>query len=64
LPSLRQCVLVAQDRQAVDVLTCEAHQRWAVTLYDAADQNTVFQPIDCAVLMSEIYDNVELDNDD
>jgi Uma2 family endonuclease len=60
LPSLRQYVVVAQDRRAVDVLTRETDQRWVLTAYDDADESVVFEAIDCAVPMSEVYAKVEL----
>jgi len=60
LPSLRQYVLVAQDRIAVDVLTREPDQRWVLTAYDALDQTLVLDAIDCAVPLADIYAKVEL----
>ncbi|UHD14360.1 Uma2 family endonuclease [Thiocapsa bogorovii] len=64
LPSLRQYVLAAQNRQAVDVLTRETDQRWVLTLYDTVDQVVVLDAIDCAVPMREIYAGIELGHDD
>lgn len=60
LPSLRQYVLVAQDRIAVDVLTRETDQRWVLTAYDTLDQTLVLDAIDCTLPMAEVYDKLEI----
>ena len=61
LPSLKQYVLVAQDRIAVDVLTrAEADNRWVLTAYDQPDRDVAFDAIGCIVPMAEIYAKVNL----
>jgi Uma2 family endonuclease len=60
LPSLRQYVLVAQDRVGVDLLTREPDQRWVLTAYDTLDQTLVLDAIDCAIPMAEIYAKVDI----
>ncbi|MCG6942063.1 MAG: Uma2 family endonuclease [Thiohalocapsa sp.] len=64
LPSLRQYVLVAQDRQAIDVFTRETDQRWVMTSYTAADRNVVFDVIDCTIAMTDLYAGVEFGRGD
>jgi Uma2 family endonuclease len=60
LPSLRQYLLVAQDRIAVDVLTRDTEQRWVLTAYDDLGESVVLEAIDCTLSMVEIYDKVDL----
>jgi Uma2 family endonuclease len=60
LPSLRQYVLVAQDRVAVDLLTRETDERWVLTAHEALDQTLVLGAIDCTIPMAEIYAKVDI----
>jgi Uma2 family endonuclease len=61
LPSLRQYVLVAQDRVGIDLLTRETDERWVLTAFDTLDQTLVLDAIDCTIRMAEIYAKVDID---
>ncbi|WP_295406307.1 Uma2 family endonuclease [uncultured Thiocystis sp.] len=61
LPSLRQYVLVAQDRYSVDVFTRRDDNRWVLTAYSEPDDLIRFDAIACAVPMSEIYARVRFE---
>ena len=61
LRSLKQYIMVAQDRISVDVYTREDSNRWLLTAYDQIDSNITFDTISCAVPMTEIYDRVPFD---
>lgn len=61
LPSLRQYVLVAQDRYSVDVFTRRDDNRWVLTAYSEPDDLIRFDAIECAVPMAEIYARVRFE---
>ena len=61
LPSLRQYILVAQDRYSVDVFTRRDDNRWVLTAYSDPDDLIRFDAIACAVPMSEIYARVRFE---
>ncbi len=63
LPSLRQYVLIAQDRYAVDCFTRQSDGRWLLDAYVAPDVVIPFESIGCAVRLGEVYDKVLFDAD-
>lgn len=64
LPSLRQYVLVAQDRVAVDVLTRESDGRWVISSFDRLDQEVPFESLGCTLPMAEIYARIRFPTKD
>lgn len=61
LPSLRQYVLIAQDRPAIDVFTRQADGRWVLDAYADLDAPIHLEAIGCTLLLREVYDKVEFD---
>ncbi len=59
LPSLRQYVLVAQDRNAVDVFTRQPGDRWLLEAYTDPRTEIPLESIGCALPVGEIYDKVD-----
>ena len=64
LPSLRQYVLVAQDRVAVDVLTREADSRWVIASFDRLDQEVPLESVGCTLPMAEVYARIQFSEKD
>lgn len=62
LPSLRQYVLIAQDRYAVDVFTRQADGRWLLNAYTDPDASIHFESLGCTLSLREVYDKVELES--
>jgi Uma2 family endonuclease len=60
LPSLQEYVLVAQDRLSVEVFTRQPYNRWLLTTSNTADNEVVFDSIQCEIPMREIYDKVQI----
>ncbi|MBK1732934.1 Uma2 family endonuclease [Thiococcus pfennigii] len=58
LPSLRQYVLVAQDRLAVDVFTRQADGRWILDAHTDPHADVPFESLGCTLRLGEIYDKV------
>ena len=61
LPSLRQYVLIAQDRFCVDLFTRQPDGRWLLAAYNAPDDPVPFESIACTLALREIYDKVDFD---
>ena len=61
LPSLRQYVLIAQERYAVDVFTRQADERWLLEAHKDPECLLPLESIDCAVRLDEIYGKVRFD---
>jgi Uma2 family endonuclease len=59
LPSLRQYVLIAQNRVAVDVFTRQPDGRWLLDAYNDPACAIPLQSIGCSVPVREIYDKVD-----
>ncbi len=64
LPSLREYVLVAQDRVAGDVLTRESDDRWIISSFERMDQQVPFESIGCTLPMAEIYARIQFPTKD
>lgn len=63
LPSLRQYVLIAQDRLGVDVFTRQAKGHWLLESYDdRPDAEVALVAIGCTLPVSEIYAKVDLNS--
>lgn len=59
LSSLRQYVLVPQDRFAIDVFTRQADGRWLLDAYTDPAAPIHFESIGCTLTLAEMYDKVE-----
>jgi Uma2 family endonuclease len=58
IPSLREYVMVSSKKQKVEVVKKLSEVEWLSHTYTEADENVLIR--DCMVLMSDIYDKVEL----
>jgi Uma2 family endonuclease len=61
LPSLREYVLVAQDRLSVEVFTRQDAGRWLLTAYSGPDDEAVFDSLQCSIPLREIYEGVQFE---
>jgi Uma2 family endonuclease len=61
IPSLREYLLVAQDRVSVELYTPSDDGRWLLSFYDNLDTRVHLPSIDCELSLAEVYDRVELD---
>jgi Uma2 family endonuclease len=62
LASLREYVLIAQDRFSVEVFTRQPDDRWLLSANGVPDDDCVFEAIQCRVPLAEIYDKVEFES--
>ncbi len=58
LHSLKQYVMVAQDRISVDIYTREDSGRWLLAAKDLIEDSIPFDAIGCTVQVAEIYERV------
>ncbi|NEX23823.1 Uma2 family endonuclease [Thiorhodococcus mannitoliphagus] len=59
IPSLRQYLLVSQDRARVELYERGEAGRWILTEYAALTDEVVLSSVGCTLPLSEIYDKVE-----
>ena len=59
LPGLRQYLLIAQDRLAMDLFTRQADGRWVLDAYTDMDTSIRLESIDCTLRLEEVYDKVD-----
>lgn len=59
LASLREYVLIAQDRFSVEVFTKQPDGRWLLGAVDEPDESVRLESIQCEVLLRNIYAKVE-----
>ncbi len=64
IPSLREYVLVAQDRLAVEIFTRQDDDRWLLSAFSAPGDEVVFDSIGCRVPLRGIYDKVRFELSD
>ncbi|EXJ14620.1 Uma2 family endonuclease [Imhoffiella purpurea] len=64
LPSLRQYVLISQDRPRADVFTRQADGRWLLDAHDDPESILSLESIDCAIRLGDIYDKVRFETDE
>jgi len=64
LPSLRDYLLISQDRMAAELYTRQADGRWLMSEFDHEEQVIRLDSVDCEVPMAEVYDKVEFDQGD
>jgi Uma2 family endonuclease len=61
LLSLREYVLVAQDRCRVELFSRQIDDRWLLTEYSEKGDVIAIESIDCTLRLSEVYDKVVFD---
>jgi len=61
LPGLRQYLLIAQDRLAIDVFTRQPDGRWVLDAYTDPETVIPCNPIGCTLTLGEVYAKVELE---
>jgi Uma2 family endonuclease len=61
LPSLKELVLISQDRPMVECYRRHEEGRWLLTEASALEQELVLESVGIAIPLSEIYRNVEFD---
>jgi Uma2 family endonuclease len=59
IPSLREYVLVAQDKVQVERYTRQGEE-WVLTVFDSLDQTLRLTSIECEIPLREIYAKVDL----
>ncbi len=64
LESLREYVLVAQDRRTVERRTRQADDTWSVTIVEDPDESLTLESIGCQVPLRDIYARVTLPSDE
>jgi len=62
LPSLRQYLLIAQDRLAIDVFTRQPDGRWLLDAYTDPEASISCESIGCTLILREVYDKVEFES--
>lgn len=60
LPGLRQYLLIAQDRLAVDVFSRQPDRRWVLDAYTDPDACVPLESVGRSLLLRDLYDKVEL----
>jgi Uma2 family endonuclease len=63
IPSLREYVLVAQDRMRVEHFERQAKGKWLLTTFRSAESPVVFPALEIEIPLAEIYAQVELPAD-
>ena len=61
LPGLRQYLLIAQDRLAIDVFTRQPDGRWLLDAYTDPEASIPCESIGCTLTLGEVYDKVEFE---
>jgi Uma2 family endonuclease len=64
LPSLKEYVLIAQDRFSVELFAHQADGRWLLSIFSDAEDHILFESLDCRIPLAEIYDKVVFDSDE
>lgn len=59
LPSLREYLLVAQDRVSVEIYTPGDEGRWILRAYEDLGATVHLPSIGCELKVSEIYDGID-----
>jgi len=60
LPSLREYLLVAQDRVRVELYRRGVDDRWTLTNYVGLADRVTLGSLDCTLVLAEVYDKVAL----
>lgn len=60
LPGLREYVLVSQERCRLELYVKQADSGWLLKEYNEDDDKVALASIDCALVLRDVYDKVEL----
>ena len=60
LPTLREYILVSQDRRRIELYVQQSDSRWLLTEYNKADDEVPVESVDCILALRDVYDKVEL----
>ncbi len=60
LPSLREYLLLSQERMAAELYTRQADGRWTLTDFTALTDRVPLASIDCTLALAEVYDKLEV----
>jgi len=60
IPSLREYLLVAQDRVSVELYSPQADGRWVLTPFDDLNGRVTLPSIGCELLLADVYDRIDL----
>lgn len=63
IPSLKQYVLIAQDRRSVEVFTRTGVDEWTLRAEQDPSASVALDSIECSLPLAEVYDKVDLDLD-
>jgi Uma2 family endonuclease len=61
LPSLEEYALIAQDRLSVEIFTRQADGRWLFNTFSDITENALFESLECAIPLAEIYDKIDFE---
>lgn len=59
IPSLREYLLIAQDRCHIEHYVREADNRWVLSDFKSIEEVIQLSSIDCQLALAEVYDKVE-----
>ena len=59
IPSLREYLLVAQDRISAELYTPAEQGRWILTVHEALQDTIELPSIGCTLTLSEVYDRID-----
>ena len=62
IPSLKEYILISQEKHWVEVFYKQAPQSWLYHVYSSLEENIKIHTIHTSVKMASIYQNVELEN--
>ena len=60
LPSLREYLLVSQDKLVAELFVRQPDGRWLLSEFTGPDAEILLPSVDCLLALREIYDKVEL----
>jgi len=60
IPSLREYLLVSQDRVRVELYRRGENGRWTLTDYTGLEDQVPLESLDCTLALAEVYDKVAL----
>ncbi|MEM6470427.1 MAG: Uma2 family endonuclease [Planctomycetota bacterium] len=63
ISSLKEVVLIAQDRLSIEVFCRSEDSSWRLTEFDAIDQTAWLSSVGVSIAVGEIYRNIQLDDE-
>ena len=64
IPSLKQYVLIAQDRRSVEVFTRTGVDEWTLRAEQEPSASVALDSIECSLPLAEVYDKVDLESNE